>query len=464
MSLRLRLSLSYAGLLGIVLVVFSVVLYLTMAKILLDEVDSRLRLAASQVHMSVGAADERHDLRILADTVLGAPLTSELAAPGLTVQVLDERGRLVASSPNLKNEQLPVDPALVDGGLRGEQSVATLAALAKERVRVLTMPLTVNAKVLGIVQVGQSLHDTDIAVARLRLLLIAGSLATIVAAGIVGWFLARRGLKPIGDIADAAREIGETADFGRRIDVQLPGDEVGRLATTFNDMIERIEESFESQKRFVADSSHELRTPLTVIRGNVDLLKRPLGNEDRRECLSAIESEAERMSNIVAELLLLARLDSAQEFDRQPVELDTLLLEVYRQAKVMAQGRRLLLGHEDCAVVTGDPGRLRQVLYNLVDNATKYSGEEATITLSLHRLDGWVRVDVADTGVGIAAEDLPHIFDRFYRVDKARSRATGGTGLGLTVVKQIAEAHGGKVTVSSALGKGSTFSVWLPLT
>ena len=182
------------------------------------------------------------------------------------------------------------------------------------------------------------------------------------------------------------------------------------------------------------------------------------------ESLEAIDAEVARMSRLVRDLLLLAETEGGMSFHMKPVEVDTVLLEVYRQAQVMAAGRvKVRLGHEDQAQVQGDADRLKQLLLNLVNNAIAYTPEGGTITLSLNRRpDGWVRVCVADTGIGISHDNLPHIFDRFWRADKARSRQAGGSGLGLSIARSIAEAHGGTLQVESELGKGSTFEVLLP--
>jgi signal transduction histidine kinase len=226
-------------------------------------------------------------------------------------------------------------------------------------------------------------------------------------------------------------------------------------------MLGRLEGLFTTQQRLVADVSHELRTPLTTIRGNIDLLRRGAAKDPqaRQETLGAIEVEVTRMSRMVADLLLLAQADAGIELKKKPVELDTLLLEVYRQGQLMANGIEVKLGHEDQAVVMGDADRLRQLLLNLVDNAIKYTPAGGEVRLSLYHKQGWVQVAVRDTGMGIFPEDLPHIFERFYSTDRARRR--GGTGLGLSIAKWIAEAHGGHLTVESEVGKGSTFTVWL---
>jgi two-component system OmpR family sensor kinase len=270
-----------------------------------------------------------------------------------------------------------------------------------------------------------------------------------------------RALRPVDTIAQTARQITAADDLGRRIPYESQ-DELGQLTKTFNQTLERLERLFNAQRRFVADVSHEMRTPLTTIRGNISLMRR-IGYDE--ESVAAIDGETQRMTRLVEDLLLLAKADAGRlSLEKQLVELDTLVLEVYNQAHILSEDKvSVHLGQLDQARVMGDSDRLKQLLLNLVSNGLKYTPEGGDVTLSLNRDDEWVRVDVTDTGVGIPAEDLPHIFDRFYRVDKARSRVMGGTGLGLSIAHWIAEAHGGQLSVVSEVGKGSTFTVKLPL-
>jgi signal transduction histidine kinase len=231
-------------------------------------------------------------------------------------------------------------------------------------------------------------------------------------------------------------------------------------------MLDRLEELFGKQRRFTGDISHELRSPLTTILGNLSLLRRAknLPEEEQREMLDEMYSEAERMHRLISDLLLLSQADSGLAINRAPVELDTLLLESYRMAKRRAGDRLdIHLTHEDQAVVMGDADRLRQVLDNLINNAIRYTPEGGCIELSLHCLGDEAVITIADTGQGIAPEDLPHIFDRFYRADKARTRAAGGTGLGLSIVKWIVDAHNGRIEVESTPGEGSVFHIYLPV-
>jgi len=268
-------------------------------------------------------------------------------------------------------------------------------------------------------------------------------------------------LQPVDTIAQTARQITAADDLSRRIPYDGPPDELGQLTQTFNETLARLERLFNVQRRFVADVSHEMRTPLTTIRGNVDLMRR-FGYDE--EAIAAIDGEARRMSRLVEDLLLLAKADAGRlPLERQLVELDSIVVEVFNQARVLSDTVTVALGPVEPARVIGDSDRIKQLLLNLISNGLKYTPEGGTVTLGLQRDGEWVDVNVTDTGVGIPAEDLPHIFDRFYRVDKARSRAQGGTGLGLSIAKWLAEAHGGQITVTSEPGSGSTFTIRLPL-
>ena len=337
-------------------------------------------------------------------------------------------------------------------------------------LRVLTQPIiTADQKVLGHLQVGARLNNIDLVKSLLLLTLSAvGMFSVALSAGVVTLTVGRA-LRPIEAVTSAALQITRADDLSRRVPLSGPAtDEVGRLVTAFNATLERLEKLFTAQRRFLADVSHELRTPLTAIRGNVDLMRRMKDKPADAESLDAIQSEAERMSRLVGDLLMLAQAESGNlPVARSDVELDTLLLDIYQQARVLAGSRLTVnLGEEDQARTFGDRDKLKQVMLNLVSNAIKYTPLGGQVTLGLARVNGWARFTVADTGVGIPPEELPHVFDRFYRVDKARTRAAGtpgGAGLGLSIAKWIAQAHGGRLEVSSQLGKGSCFSLWLPL-
>jgi len=278
----------------------------------------------------------------------------------------------------------------------------------------------------------------------------------------VGWFLARASLRPIDRVSQAARAIGQSGRLDRRLDPPPHQDEVGRLVGTFNEMLDRLEASFNAQRRFVADASHELRTPLTTIRGNAQLLRRArdLPPEEVEEALADIASEAQRMSRLVTELLRLARADAGQDLERAPVRLDEILRDVHRHSQLHKPETPVRLLPAPAAQVLGSRDALQELFLILVDNALKYT-PAGDVTLSLERQDGEYAVRVRDTGVGIAPEDLPHIFERFYRATRVRQQ--DGTGLGLAIAQWIAEQHGGRIVVDSVVGQGTTFTVWLPV-
>ncbi len=294
------------------------------------------------------------------------------------------------------------------------------------------------------------------------MILILTGVAAVCLSLFLGAILTHQLLKPLDDIAAVALQITRADDLSRRLPDSGRRDEIGRLTLVLNQTLERLERLFHVRQRFLADVSHELRTPLTTIRGNVDLMRHM--EETDSEILNVVQDELMRMTRLVDDLLLLARADSGGlPIQREPVELDNIFLEVYRQVKSIGQPVKVILKEVDQVCVLGDKDRLKQLLLNLVDNALKYTPEGGQVTLSLFKSDGQVEIEVSDTGMGIPPEDLPRVFDRFYRVDKARSRKLGGSGLGLSIAQWIARAHGGDVKVTSKVGQGSTFRIILPV-
>ncbi|MDP9351781.1 MAG: HAMP domain-containing histidine kinase, partial [Chloroflexota bacterium] len=315
---------------------------------------------------------------------------------------------------------------------------------------------------------GRSLGFADRALSHLRLLVGFGLLVALALAMFGLSVMTSTTLRPLERLIRTAESIGSSRDLSQRVDPPGTDDEVGRLAVTFNGMLSRLQasdvqlrESLESQRRFVADASHELRTPLTTIRGNAGMLRQVrMAPEHRAEAIDEIHREAERMSRLVGYLLVLARADAGRELRREPVELAGLVQEVATQAARLADGREISTDVRESFTVVGDPDALRQLVVILLDNAVKYTPQGGSITVTLLGRGDDVRLSVADTGIGIGPEHLPHIFDRFYRVDPARSE--GGTGLGLAIARWIAEQHGGRIEAESSPGRGSTFTVLLP--
>ncbi len=300
------------------------------------------------------------------------------------------------------------------------------------------------------------------------LLTFALGLPLIVALAIGGgYLLMRRALHPVDEIRQKAAQI-TSRNLSERLPVVHTGDELERLATDLNRMIARLEESFLQINRFSADASHELRTPLTVLQGELEAIAQKGQGlpDDVRDTIGSALEETQRLSKIVASLLAISRLE-AGEARVQPVRLDfaELARTTTDQMKLLAEEKRISLTSDgsEPVEIQADPSRLKQVVVNLLDNAIKYTPEGGNVSISVMRRDDHAVLEVADSGLGISADDLPHVFERFYRADKARSRQMGGTGLGLSIVRSICLAHGGQITVNSTEGRGSLFRVELPL-
>lgn len=459
MSIRIRLTLWYTGILIFILGLFGLVVWGALAFGLTSQVDQRLYQTADQVLRQSNA------IPLDNVTLISVPALETFQADDIYIQVIDLQGEVGAASQNLGRFDQPLDPQAL-----GDTQMVTEVTRGAAHLRVLSQPIiTKNQQLLGHLQVGVRLNNVDL-VKNLLLLTLAtvGAFSVLLSGGVV-MLTVGRALQPIDAVTNAALQITRADDLSRRVPLTGPAtDEVGRLVTAFNATLERLEKLFTSQRRFLADVSHELRTPLTAIRGNVDIMRRMKDQPADPESLDAIQSEAERMSRLVGDLLMLAQAESGNlPISRNELELDTLLLDVYQQARVLAGNKlTVTLGEEDQARSYGDRDKIKQVLLNLVSNAIKYTPGGGHVTLGLARVNGWARFTVADSGVGIPPDDLPHIFDRFYRVDKSRTRGAGtpgGAGLGLSIAKWIAQAHGGRLEVSSQIGKGSCFSLWLPL-
>jgi len=460
MSIRTRLIFWYTGLLAVSLLFFGALIYSLLASILTTVMDDRL---ASQAGGVISLIQKENDPgAIMLSGRMQLPSTDVFASQYF-IEIVGADGEPVQLSQNLQGQRLPMPNKLAGDIASGATHAYTIDAGGGARLRVASVPFVVARRPVGAVLVAQSLADLDAGLAVVRTALLIGALTSLLLAAVGGVILARAALRPIQVITTTARQITQAQDLSQRIPVIVPNDEVGRLTSTINDMLARLETLFQAQHRLVADVSHELRTPLTTIQGNLDLLRRGAVDDPtlRGDALRAIGDETARMRRLVNDLLLLAQADAGLKLRQQPVELDTLLLEVYRQAQMMTQGVTVRLGAEDQAAVLGDSDRLRQLLLNLVDNAIKYTPAGGTITLGLIRHAGWAQVTVSDTGMGITTEDLPHIFERFYRADRSRGRS-GGSGLGLSIAQWIAQAHGGRIEATSQVGKGSTFTVWLP--
>lgn len=440
---------------------FAIALYVVMERAVQDHVDHDLEKAA------IAAAHSLEEHRfgpflLLDDLALAFP---ELALIDKFFHIFGPHGQITLQSANIKSREIPLSRASLKAALQGHTTFETVRFHNEISIRLLSYPIQHGDTLVNILRVGTSLQHGEDMLSRLVFVLLIGSPLAVAVSVLGGWFLAGRALRPVDSITLAAQRIAG-GDLTQRIHTTSK-DEIGRLASTFNDMIARIEASIRQIRQFSADASHELRTPLTITKGETELaLRKPRAPDTYREVLESNLEEIDRMSRIVDELLFLSRADLGEiTMASAPVQLDTVVREIQSQAMVLGNERGIetILEHSEPVQVLGDEWRLRELVLNVVDNAVKYSPPGGTVQLSVTKTDGRAQIGVQDHGIGIAPDEQRVIFDRFHRTDEARAHAQQGTGLGLAICKRIIEAHHGTIDIESAIGQGSRFTISLPL-
>jgi heavy metal sensor kinase len=459
LPIRARLSIWYAALLAVILAALGAFLLLRMRADLVTGVDGSLDARAAQISLGYQGSGEG-EFQDVTDASLVRLPQGEHAAQiiSATGSVLESSGDVVADAPML-------DLGAVTRILAGAHVRATVSlGTDREPFRLLAIP-SPNRQDAQVLVVATSLEGVNGAIRRLLVLLLTAGPAALGAAVLVGWWLARKALLPVARMSEEASGIGIDR-LDERIAIPAVDDELASLARTLNAMLDRLDRGVEEKRRFVADASHELRTPLSVMRAEIEVsLRSDQLGEEARAVLNSAEEEVERMSRMVENLLTLARLDEGQLLVPQgPLDLGELAADVTAELRPLAEENGIALSCDGArAETTGDHDRLRQVVANLVDNAIKYTGRGGEV-----RVQSWSRgteagVTVSDTGPGIAPEFRQRVFDRFYRQDPARNRTAGGAGLGLAICREVVEAHGGRIWVESEVGRGSAFSLALPL-
>lgn len=451
MSLKLRLTLLYMFIVGGILILFSVAVYALASLTLVAEIDESLEQIWGELQ-KVTRISPRGDVEL---TTLNITFNQNVL-----IQVW-RNGVFIGGSATAGQVDEPMDRL----GIQATEPIYRDVTVEGLHLRVLSVPLLVSGRVFAVFQIGTNMSVVDGTEKDLLRTLTVASIVAIAFAGVLSWIGTHRALRPLDAVTKTALQITTANDLSRRIPLVGPADdEIGQLVHSFNQTLSRLELLIDTQRRFVADVGHELRTPLTVIKGNVDLMRR-IGADE--EFFESIESEVDRLTRMVGDLMLLAQAESGKlPMARQMVDLDTVLLEVFRQMRILAKDQiKLKIGEIDQVLVCGDRDRLKQVLVNLISNAIKYTPSGGEVVVSLDKFNGQGRLLVTDNGPGIPPEDIPHIFERFYRGEKSRIRSKDGKGfgLGLSIAYWIVKGHEGRIEVSSEVGKGTTFCVWLPL-
>ncbi len=457
----------------------------------------------------VPTPDPAQSNRIQHQLLLNGTARDLLRQFDLTFEVLDKNGKVEYYAPNISPANngtgLPLDTSAVDAALATGACQPYTRANGATLLRILVYPVVFpedasqqprsassacsvasGGQIVGAVAIARPVNDMGRTLDTLRRILLVGAIVAVIFASLGGWLIAGSGLRPIAVVTRTAKAIAMNAHgtgLGRRVDYRGPRDEVGALAETFDQMLAALERVANAQRRFVADASHELRAPLTTIKGSLDLLRRArdLDPDERAAAIEDAYAEAERMTGLVNDLLLLARVDAAgasgrhaallddqMRGRRELVELDQVVMDIFRHGRAQLKARRkeaqiqLSVGALEPVATMADPRQIRQVMLILLDNAIKYTPGSGRIRLSVTAQGGRAALAVADTGMGIDPEIRPHIFERFFRGDQARERDQHGSGLGLAIAQWIATAHGGEITVQSEPGKGSVFTLWLP--
>jgi signal transduction histidine kinase len=468
-SLRWRMTAWYGGILALFVLAFAAAVYFEASRIVWNAVADRIDGVAAEIESYARA--ETHDPfgPVSAVTALSDQSTLDtFVGPGLYVEVYNASGFRIGKTTKLGDVDLPkTGYAPWRGSPRREGEWGTInTPMGLLLVRWTALRAGgATGPVVATVYVAESLATLQEEQRGFGVFLLFSLILALTAIAIASTLLARSTVAPIGAIAHAASEIGGE-ELSKRLNWEGRRDELGVLAATFDDMLSRLEGAFARERRLIADASHELKTPLTVINANAQMLERWADRDERlrREAVAPIRSESASMARVLNAMLVLAKTDNPEALAMEPVDLAGIVRDAAGALRPAAERKGLSLAIElnGSASVLGEPGLLRQMIVNLTENAIKFtpSGE---VRIAMRRERGRARIVVSDTGPGIPQDALPHVFDRFYRADPARSRTVDGTGLGLAVVRNIVRIHSGHIGVESDEGKGTTFSIDLPI-
>ena len=464
-SIRVRLTFWYAMTLAVILAVSALFSYHYFSHNLREQVDRQAREIARIIDQhyadTLSEAVHSQDCQGLQTLAHNYNWDAFLVLRDASLQE-------ICNSENLMERDLPFGPVARQQVRWLNEHLETIALEPNRQMRLLSYPLLENGKLIGVAQIGQELGPLQQTIEELRVIYLVVGPFAIFWLCLGCWLLAERTIAPIIEVTEAAQ--GITADnLTRRLPFGNHQDELSQMVACLNQMLDRLEKSFRRIRQFSGDASHELRTPLTILRGETEVTLRWAKTTDEfRDMLRSNMEEIDRMERIIESLLTLAKSEVGElTLEMKQLSLSDMVQELYLQSRLLCETKQIEVSMglkvEEEVRIRGDELRLRQMFLNLISNAIKYTPEGGELKIVLAQEDDFAVVDIVDTGIGMHAEHLSHIFDRFYRVDKARNRMDGGTGLGLAIVKWIAEAHGGSISVTSEVGKGSSFSVRLPL-
>jgi heavy metal sensor kinase len=469
-SLRLKLTLWYGLVVGIIILVSGILLYGSMRKSLLNDVDTSLFDTVHEVEHSITNSPESEWSQIAQK----AGEKFQLSPPFVQVmKVTSETSfnfRLAARSKTLIESgiKLPVKVSKMQFLFKTKKTYLILESeeLSKYALRILYYPVLRDNAPAYIILSATSMHGTFNTLQRLIITLLVSGPLILFLISIGGYFMIKRAMRPVKAAVHTARKIS-AEDLSHRIRVKDSSGEIGELIETFNGLIARLEGYVNHIKRFTSDVSHELRTPLTVIRGEIEVtLMKARNKTEYEKVMRSVLEEAMRLEHIIDNLLFISRMEAqSKTIPMQEISMDKLLLHAFERWEPTAKrnGLQVTLKKLDTFTIAGNETLLNRLILNLLENAVKFTPESGEVEIALVKRERTCVLTVKDTGFGIPAESLPHIFERFYRVDKARSRKDGGSGLGLAIVKHVAEIHGASVDVQSQIDKGTLFTVTLPL-
>ena len=461
LPIRWRLTIWYGVVLSLILIIFASGIFIYFKNSLQESIDAKIRSIGEVLSSSMTDA---HNTSVFGnferylENVLGKK------PKGKFIQIMDSSGRIGAKMSDIEGEALPTSFSALERAMRGEIVYETIER-TKPRLRMITIPILENKKVTSVVQVGTSLEDFDETIRKLLLIMIISIPSSICVTIVVGYFMARKALRPVDQIRRAAVKIS-SSNLDEKIDIAGRKDELSRLAETFNAMIKRLKDAFQRINQFSIDVSHELKTPLTILKGETEVaLRKEREKHDYQVLLMSNLEEIDRMSCIIDDLLLLSKADTREiKLNVEEVALRDLIIDVCMDMKVVADKKSVALETSELEDIRlkGDELKLRRMLLNIVENGIKYSHVGGKVSVSSYVNDGYAKIDIKDNGIGISEEDIKYIFDRFYRADRSRKRESG-SGLGLSISRWIAEAHKGGIEVKSQPAQGSMFTIKLPI-